>query len=348
VVTTVDGLIQNRNAAFNRLFGSNVEGVTSLSLFELIEKDDHHIFKTALETVNNSENSTRIEVRAHRCDKTSFHADIAFSALHDMNQHTTEIVLSIRDITERKRIEESLRQTIEKERELNDLKSQFVTTASHDFRTPLAVILSSIGLLELYVEKAVPGSKNKHFGKIRTAVNQMTELLDDILLFSKGQNQRLEVCRSTINLHDFCLHIVEEMNAMSNESHRIIFTNETSCPVVLVDDKLLYQILNNILTNAIKYSPAGSDVNIDVACGDTAIIFVIKDRGIGIPENELKRLFEPFHRASNVGAISGTGLGLPIAQKAAELLGGTIQCQSALGVGTTFTVSIPLSQEQIS
>ena len=249
---------------------------------------------------------------------------------------------AIRDITEHKRVEAEIRRNLEKEKELSELKSRFVTMTSHEFRTPLTTILSSAQLLESYGYKWPEEKKLVHLQRIQTSVNHMTNLLNDVLLIGKAEAGKLECKLVLLDLAQFCHTLVEEMQISCN-THTIGFRIQNLCTEAYMDEKLLRQILGNLLSNAIKYSPQGSTVHFDLICQQEEAIFHIQDEGIGIPAADQAQLFNSFHRASNVGTISGTGLGLAIVKKSVELLAGTIVVNSEVGVGTTFTVTIPLN-----
>lgn len=253
-----------------------------------------------------------------------------------------EVMAIIRDITERKRVEADIRNALEKEKELSLLKSRFVTMASHEFRTPLATILSSTELLEYYSHKWSDEKKATHLQRIQSSVKHMTHLLDDVLLIGKAEAGKLDFKPNMLNVQEFCSVLVEEVQ-LTSSNHTITFRSCAQCVNVCMDEKLLRHILSNLLSNAIKYSPQGGAVYFDFDCNSNQVFFRIQDEGIGIPKPDLDNLFNSFHRASNVGTISGTGLGLAIVKKSVDLHGGTITMQSEIGVGTTFTVIIPIN-----
>lgn len=253
-----------------------------------------------------------------------------------------EVMAIIRDITERKRVEADIRTALEKEKELSLLKSRFVTMASHEFRTPLATILSSTELLEYYSHKWSEEKKAVHLQRIQSSVKHMTNLLDDVLLIGKAEAGKLDFKPTALNVEQFCSDLVEEVK-LTSSNHTITFRCCAQCVNVCMDEKLLRHILSNLLSNAIKYSPQGGTVRFDFDCNSTQVVFRIQDQGIGIPQTDLANLFNSFHRASNVGTISGTGLGLAIVKKSVDLHSGTIAVQSEIGVGTTFTVTIPIN-----
>ena len=268
-----------------------------------------------------------------------------------------EVMAIVRDITNRKQAEEDIHRTLEQEKKLNELKSRFVTMASHEFRTPLASILSSSELLEHYSHKWSEEKKLSHLHRIQTSVKHMTELLNDVLLLGKADAGKLELNPSQINIWQFCQELVEEIQ-LTTQTHQIIFqienclentnrypkdlgTTKNSCGIAYMDEKMLRHILSNLLSNGIKYSPNSDRVIFDLICQSQSVIFSIRDFGIGVPPEEQDRLFDSFHRANNVGSIPGTGLGLPIVKRAVDLHGGTIAIESQMEKGTTFTVTLP-------
>jgi PAS domain S-box-containing protein len=246
-----------------------------------------------------------------------------------------------RDITQLKQAEVDIRMALEKEREVSELRSSFVALVSHEFRTPLTIIQSSTDLLENYNHKLSDEKKYKLFGRVQGAVRRMTHLLEDVLLIGKAEAGKLNFKPSSMDLLAFCRDIVENLQMSTSSRHAIDFFMHGNCADVQMDEKLLGHILGNLLSNAIKYSPQGGIVKFDVICSPESVSFLIHDNGIGIPKPDLDKLFESFRRASNVGSIPGTGLGLAIIKKCVDLHGGQINIESEIGVGTTFTVTLP-------
>lgn len=258
-----------------------------------------------------------------------------------------EVMVIVRDITKRKLAEAEIRNALATEKHLGELKSRFVTMTSHEFRTPLTTILSSAELLEDFGESWSQEKQNQHLHRIQTNVKHMTHLLDDVMLIGKTEMGKLNCNPILLDIVQFCRDLVNEMLISTGYSHDLVFASQDRSLNAYLDDQILRPILSNLLSNAIKYSPAGSSIRFDLICQQNVINFQIKDRGIGIPTHEQAHLFDSFYRASNVGNISGTGLGLAIVKKAVDLHQGTIAVHSELGVGTTFSVFIPLIKEKI-
>jgi signal transduction histidine kinase len=252
------------------------------------------------------------------------------------------------DITERKRADEEIKNALDKEKELSELRSRFISMASHEFRTPLTSILTSTEILESFFTKLTEDQRNKNITRIKDNIRHMTQLLNDVLLIGKTQAGKLQLNLQPENLKSLCRTIIEqfEITIHSKTNHKLSFIETNLSESAMIDSKIIRQILENLISNAIKYSPDGGDVLFEAECTKEKIFFKIKDHGIGIPAEDQSKLFEPFHRAKNVGTISGTGLGLAIMKTSVELHGGTIIVDSSEGSGTTFTIEIPLIEER--
>lgn len=249
------------------------------------------------------------------------------------------------EITERQRLETELRYALANEKELSDLKSRIISVVSHEYRTPLATILSSTELLEHYSHNWAEEKKQRHFQRIETSVHHLTRLVNDVLVFSKAEAGKLEFNPVPLDVVEFCRELVEELQVTAGEKHNINFRCLGIPQEVYLDEKLLRQILSNLLSNALKYSPEGGEIQFELVFGQDTLIFRIQDQGIGIPLADQSQLFDAFYRSSNVGTISGTGLGLAIVERCVNIHNGKILVESEVGVGTTFTVTLPLTME---
>lgn len=260
------------------------------------------------------------------------------------------VVVSWRDITLHKLAEEEIKKALLTEKELNELKSRFISIAAHEFRNPLTSILVAANLIQNYSHRLTDEKKNAALMRIEENVKRMTELIDDVLLVSKGEAGKFQLNLVPMNLGEWCRCLTEEMQLSASENHRIDFKSRfsqadavASVSVFYMDEKLLRHIFSNLLSNAIKYSPSGGEIEFTLTMGKETAVFQIKDCGIGIPAKDLHHLFNSFHRASNVGTIRGTGLGLAIVNNCVKVHGGTISVSSEVGKGTTFTVTLPLT-----
>lgn len=238
-------------------------------------------------------------------------------------------------INELEKTKEELNRALEKERELNELKTRFVSMASHEFRTPLATILSSVSLVAKYSEKGNLEKQQKHIGKIKSSIHDLTDILNDFLSVSKLEEGKVECVKEEFDLEEFMSSIIKEMEPLAKEGQQLIYRYDGNS-IVSLDKKLLKNILFNLISNAIKFSPEGKQIDIQSVNDSSGIRISVKDEGIGIPEEDQKHLFERFFRGHNATHIQGTGLGLNIVTKYAELMNGSINFTSAENKGTTF------------
>jgi signal transduction histidine kinase len=246
-----------------------------------------------------------------------------------------------REVTERKKAEEEVRKSLERERELNELKSKFVSIASHEFRTPLSTVLSSIALVDQYNERGEKEKITKHTQRVRSSVKQLTSILNDFLSLGKLEEGKIDVIRETVSLNVLFADIHDEIKAILKEGQQLLIEQEGDQNKIIVDERILRNILFNLLSNASKYSEPRKNIFLNSRYGNASVEISIRDEGVGIPEEDQKYLFERFFRASNVSNIQGTGLGLNIVRRYTELLNGSIFFTSEYGKGSTFTVTIP-------
>lgn len=259
----------------------------------------------------------------------------------DSNGNVLTIVLNGRDITERINLEESIKNALENEKVLNEMKTKFISTASHEFRTPLTTVLSSAELLERYGRKWKVEKYDEHISNIKNSVDYLTQLINDVLTIGRTETGKIELNLKQLDFYEFCLAVIKEITPLTTHKHKILFKYLTEQKYFFLDEKLLRFILINLLTNAIKYSPKGGKIEMEADYIANQLIIKICDEGIGISEKDQKVLFEPFHRGSNIQNIPGTGLGLSIVKKSVELLKGKIEIESNLNYGSTFTIFIP-------
>lgn len=255
-----------------------------------------------------------------------------------------------REITERQAAEKALRasqteleEALEKEKELNMLKSRFVSMASHEFRTPLSTILSSTELLEAYTTSEQQPKRDKHIRRVKSAVNSLNGILNDFLSLSKLEEGRISLQPEHVQPGELIEGAADEMRGLLRDGqHLQVDTSGLSEKPVLLDGKLLKNILYNLISNAIKYTPAGKDIFVRCRVADGELQVEVEDHGIGIPEEDQSHLFSRFFRAHNAENIQGTGLGLNIVRRYLTLMDGDISFQSTEGVGSTFRFFVPL------
>ncbi|MCG5056609.1 MAG: response regulator [Limnoraphis sp. WC205] len=228
-------------------------------------------------------------------------------------------------------------------------KSRLLSIASHDLRTPLSAIQMSADLLENYDQKLTTDKKAKHFNRIKSAIKNMNQLLEDVLLLSLAESGKMVFQPVSLNLRQYSSNLADGFQALLTEKHRLEFNYHSDFEgEVMLDEKLLNHILANLLSNAIKYSPDGGTVHFDLIQDSQKVTFRVQDEGIGLPPEYKDKLFQAFERASNVGEIKGTGLGLSIVKQAVDLHGGEITVESEPGTGTTFTVILPWVESSVN
>jgi signal transduction histidine kinase len=254
------------------------------------------------------------------------------------------IVVNSRDITERKRLDE-VRLALEREKELNALKIRFFAMASHEFRTPLSTVLAAAQLLEGCLASDNSEKWSRNLRRIQDSVKNMVQLLDDILTINRAETGKLEFNPCPIALENFCRQFVEEMQLSAGTQHILSFVCKGKSTEVCLDEKLLRSMLANLLSNAIKFSPKEGQVYFSLTFESDNILLKIQDRGVGIPIEDQKQLFEPFYRGKNVRHIPGTGLGLVVVKKCVDLHGGSIAITSEVGKGTAVTIVLPLMKK---
>ena len=235
---------------------------------------------------------------------------------------------------------EELTLSLEKEKEVNDLKSRFVSMASHEFRTPLSTILSSISLLAKYTSTEEQYKRDKHIDRVKSSVKGLTDILNEFLSLGKIEEGKVEVRPEIFDITEFISGIINEMNVLLKNGQVFEYTH-VGIPDTYSDSSLLKHVLVNLMSNAIKFSPEHSTILIECTIKNDEVLISITDKGIGIPKNDQVHLFERFFRATNVTNIQGTGLGLHIVGRYVDLLNGTISYKSELEMGSRFTILFP-------
>ncbi len=349
--------------AYEQIWGRSCQSLynQSNSWRDAIHPEDREILIGKVERESRGE-YTDVEYRIVRPDGSiRWIRDRGFP-IRDAQGQVYRIAGIAEDVTCRKQAEIESYKVLQRERELSMLKSSFVAMTSHEFRTPLTAISSSTDLLQRYRNRLSEEKQQAHLHRIKSAVQRMTQMLNDILLMSEAEAGKLQFNPTPLNLIQFCRHLVEDVQPTAKEQQVIHFTYRSNgtlagqdtdeieqkrfdflSGLAAWDEKLLRQILGNLLSNALKYSPEGSTVQFDLTAKDDRVIFQIQDQGIGIPPADQSRLFEAFHRANNVGTIQGTGLGLAIVKQCVDLHRGEITFTTEVGKGTTFIVILPLS-----
>jgi signal transduction histidine kinase/DNA-binding response OmpR family regulator len=284
------------------------------------------------------------------CGKEMY--SVYIQPLSDNFGEHSQFLTVLRNITDQKKMELNMRNALQKEIQLNELKSRFVTMASHEFRTPLAALTTSLSLTEQYLQPEPESKVARHIKRMRFSIKQLTEILNDFLSLEKLEQGKVERICEEFNLEELCLRIVEGLDSMLKPGQKINL-NWQGDPVVYTDSRMVQNILLNLLSNAIKYSEEESEIWLNIHADEENTRIHVKDSGIGIPDADQTMMFNKFFRAGNVTNIQGTGLGLNIVKRYVQLLNGTIHFESKLQEGTSFFVNLqrlkkpatPISEE---
>lgn len=255
-----------------------------------------------------------------------------------VQNRTLELAEMIKKLMESKK---EVDLALEKEKELNDMKSRFVSTASHEFRTPLATILSSVSLVGKYAELNETEKMKKHLDRIKESVSNLTDILNDFLSLDKLEAGVIQSHPEKVNINETILDLIETVKGIIKNGQNFVFENALKNNFVNLDTRIFRNLMINLMSNAIKYSNEGSQIFVRLKQHQNFIIIEVEDQGIGIPYEDQNNIFERFYRANNIGNIQGTGLGLNIAKKYVEIMGGNITFESVPDKGTTFILQIP-------
>lgn len=238
-----------------------------------------------------------------------------------------------------------LQEALRHEREINELKSRLLNIVSHEFRTPLSVIMVSTDTLRKYHHRLTEERLQEKLRRIKHSVQHLTILIENVLFLGKTNSDTLNLHLESLNLDQILRDIIEQFKELPTTQQEITYTCEEKCRLEIVADKdLVHNVITNLISNACKYSAAGTTISISLSCDDRFFYLAIKDEGIGIPEKDLPKLFTPFHRASNVQSTQGTGIGLVTVKEIVAAHGGEITVESTVDQGSTFTITLPINQ----
>jgi PAS domain S-box-containing protein len=348
------GLINEWNQASERVTGYQKEEVLGINWLIFTPKKSEKGARQVLSMVLKGKQTANFEFAIVAKDNKEVILLVNSSTRRDIHGNITGVLAVGQDITElvgyrnelEIKVEErtlKLNQALEKQKELNELKSKFVSTASHEFRTPLTAINFAAGSIKKYWGKMEPGIIEQKLYKIENQVLHMTRLLDDVLIVGQAGAGKLKNHPSKVHLGDFMKEIIEEVSISQEQSHQIelIDPNNLKENLIFIDKKLGRNVFTNLISNAVKYSGNSKKITVEFSSEKNNLIISVTDFGVGISKKELKTIFHPFSRGQNVDLIQGTGLGLSIAKEAIEIMNGEILIKSALGKGTTFTAKLP-------
>ncbi|MGK7951767.1 MAG: ATP-binding protein [Xenococcaceae cyanobacterium] len=342
IIVTYSGKIERINKAAKKLFGYPSSELLGQSISQLITTPNFEHQQLYNSHQASQQSVQQIELNCRNKQGELIEIEFNFSVVPTEVPGLFKCIYLGRNITERKRIETEMRKALEQEKELRKLKSNFVSMASHEFRNPLSSIMICTDLL-MHTERDISEEEYAlYLNAIKSSANNMQYLLEDILVLSKTESGNTAFTPDWLNLEELCQQIIEEL-AIIYQERKINLTGFGFPLKIYGDKKLLRHILTNLLSNALKYSPDRETVDLKLAYlqAEELITLQIIDRGIGIPTEVQKHLFESFYRGNNVGDIPGTGLGMSIVKKAVDIHRGTIVVDSEIGVGTTITVTLP-------
>ncbi|SDZ95118.1 PAS domain-containing sensor histidine kinase [Pedobacter hartonius] len=374
-IITIDsrGKMESINPAALKLFGYTAEEVMGHNISMLMPEPEQSAHDHYLEHYQQTREKHIIgkgrEVKGLRKDGSTFPFRLAVSEvqyqdrkiytgfIHDLSREK-EAEERLRDyaaelenlveertkslkktVTALREAKEEVSLSLEKEKELNQMKSRFVSMASHEFRTPLSSVQLSASLIEKYAEPYENPQIAKHVHKIKNAVGNLTTILNDFLSLERLEAGRVEPAFHEFDLVKLAEEITEEMQMIAKQDQNIIYQHTGLQSVVMLDQNLLKNCMINLINNAIKYSGENTFIEFNTEINERQCIVTIKDNGIGIPDTDQKHLFQPFFRAHNTGSIPGTGLGLNIVLRYAGLMNGEVQFESKINKGTTFILS---------
>ena len=362
------GVIENANPAAAELFGYTVQEMLGQKVNMLMGDHDRrhhdsylqryqrtrepHIIGIGREVIGRRKNGEEFPLRLAVSEVKLDTGVLYTGILHDLteyhraqdrvNELNRELENKVNERTASLRAREvELKRALGRERELNELKSRFLSMASHEFKTPLSTVLSSAEIIELYQDAEQQPKRLRHLDRIKAAVNQLTEVLDDFLSLSQLEQGKVAVSPQPIDVRALLATSIESSEGQLQSGQRIEMRVDDGVDQLHSDPKLLRHVLMNLISNAAKYSPENEIITVRATPASDRLVLSVEDRGIGIPEADQAHLFDRFFRAGNVENIKGTGLGLNIVRHYVELLSGTITFQSTLGRGTTFTVTLP-------
>ena len=344
LITSPSGIIERVNKSTTELFKQKKSDLINQPIDDLITDPSYNHRKIYRSLLDSQDAVNKIEVSfTPEQDKTILIEFDCFIAPTEVKDFFNCVYIG-RDITARKQAEAEIRKSLAREKELRELKSGFISMASHEFRNPLSSILLCVQNLRENVTDLDDDNREFYLQSIRDAALTMNELLEDILVLSKAESDKQNLNLEQIELKEFCAKIIQKLASIYAD--RIVnFDYQTASTSFNLDRTTLWHILNNLLSNALKYSPSGSAVDLIITeqSQPPRIKIEVRDRGIGIPQESQKHLFESFYRAGNVSSIPGTGLGLSIVKKSVDLYQGSISITSHVDQGTNIIVQLPIS-----
>lgn len=355
---SVDDIIMRRHRcgkifflspSVQRNLGYAVGDLLETNFLDLIHPEDRLHFSQQTKDLNNDHLSTTLTYRVQAASGEYRWIESRETLLRSVDEQVADEIVSVgRDVTLRQRAEDEVRRSLERERELGQLKSRFIQMVSHEFRTPMTAIRASSAFLRQWGECLDEEKRQRHFDNIERSLARMNRMIDDVLFISRNETRRIEFAPECIFPACVTQHMIDDLDPLFPGRNVDFSTDLPDDACFQIDPNLFRHFFQNLLSNAFKYSPPNTPVEVRLThdADTNTLVWTVRDHGIGIPEEERETLFEPFVRCRNTGSINGTGLGLNIAKRSIELHGGTIHFTSTLGQGTEFVVRLPVSPRQ--
>lgn len=349
LITDIQGNLIEVNQRAIQLFGYSKAEIVKLKVADLHILEELDNVRAAFQHIVAHRSGELLDTFIVCKDGSTVPVDITGSLIECCGQQHIQGIF--RDVSERKKAELEIRNALIKERELNDLKTRFIDVASHEFRTPLTVILGNTELIIKHYQKLSEEKRIDNLNKVLKSALRLKRMIEDVLVLSRLNSNKITLELQFLDIEKFCHEVIEDVLAASENKNQITLSLVDKLGLgkeIYGDSRILHHILSNLLSNAVKYSEKDSPVECSIELSQSEIIFRIRDRGIGIPQRDLVGIYESFHRASNVKNIPGTGLGLNIVKRYVDFHGGTIEIETEANVGSAFTVRLPRQVQENS
>ena len=341
IITDLAGRIEYANPRFCTVSGYTEQEATGQNPRILKSGETApEIYRAMWQTITHGKVWTG-ELRNRRKNGEIYLESVVIAPVVDDKGQTTHYVALKDDVTAQKRSAADAAAKLEREHQISEMKSRFISVTSHEFRTPMAAAMGSVELLLNHLDRLTPAKRQELLNRIDLSLHRMTAMLDDILTLNRLDTNRTEVRLGPLDLRLLLRNVMEEIELGDRKAHVFELRTAGDCGAFVSDPNLLHHIFSNLFSNAVRYSAAGKLVQVAATVDATGARVAITDQGIGIPPADLTRLFQPFERGSNVGTIGGTGLGLNIVKRMTEGLGGTITVAPVASGGTCFTLTLP-------
>lgn len=339
IARETDMTAESANPLFARCLSIPLESLIGQSIFDIFPEDFHESLRDCIDE-SIRKGSAGASFNQYDDDGSPRIFDLLIDYL-PVDPSECHFAITLSDVTNEKNAEDQSKNNYERERELHSMKSRFLSMVGHELRTPLTTIMVSADLLKRYSQEMSSEETAKHCERIQSTILTMINMIEKVMTIGKMEANRFEFNPENIDLQAFCRSIIDDLEFSRHAEHRINFDFKGDSIHAIVDETLFGLILNNLLSNALKYSPGSEHVQLEVNCSLGEIVVKVEDHGIGIPAEDLPNLFHTFYRANNVNDITGYGLGLSIVKKSVAAHKGTISVESNVGKGTRFTVVIP-------